>query len=76
MSSDERTIGELVAEIRALRRDIDAMRTTISVMSEELDDLRGRIRISTAWAIGLLVGIGAVILGARETLRRIWEALS
>lgn len=75
MEEKDRLIGELVAEIRGLRRDLDALATEVVELREHVDVLRSRLTISTAWAAGLLFGIGAIVLGAKEAIRRLIDAI-
>lgn len=75
MADQDRLLGELVAEIRALRRDIDELKSRSAVLADEIEEMRSKLRISTAWAFGLLVGLSLLALGIKDSIRRLWGAL-
>lgn len=75
MADQDRLLGELVAEIRALRRDIDELKARSAVLADEIEEMRSKLRISTAWAFGLLVGLSLLALGIKDSIRRLWGAL-
>jgi hypothetical protein len=68
-------LGELVAEIRALRRDIDELSARSEVLADDIEDMKAKLRLSTAWAFGLLVGLSLIAFGITDALRRLWEAI-
>lgn len=75
MADQDRMLGELVAEIRALRRDIDELKARSATLADEIEEMRSKLRISTAWAFGLLVGLSLLALGIKDSIRRLWGAL-
>ncbi len=75
MADHDRMLGELVAEIRALRRDIDELSARSEVLADDIEDMKAKLRLSTAWAFGLLVGLSLIAFGIRDALRRLWEAI-
>lgn len=75
MADQDRLLGELIAEIRALRRDIDELKARSAVLADEIEEMRSKLRISTAWAFGLLVGLSLLALGVKDAIRRLWGAL-
>lgn len=75
MAEHDRMLGELVAEIRALRRDIDELNARSEVLAADIEDMKAKLRLSTAWAFGLLVGLSLIAFGIKDALRRLWEAI-
>ena len=67
--------GELLEEMRALRRELEGARSDLRAHDERIISLEDRFQFGKGWIIGMVIGLGFAFIGVKQTLYTLFGTL-